>query len=215
MVSDVPKPMAPIAGRPFLEYQLDYWIAQGVTKVILSVGYMKESIIGHFNSSYRGVPIEYYAEDTPLGTGGAVWLAGGHLDECFLLVNGDTFFPIALKELLDFHKACHSEWTFSLFRSTDIDRYKGFVFKDNGEIYPIGNRAPRGPDFLVNGGVYLLEPSLLRNICVPVGKNVSLEHDLVHQFLAVGGKIYGREFNVDFIDIGTPTDYARAQKIFN
>src|SRR5215471_11172514 len=74
-VPDVPKPMAPIRGRPFLEYQLDYWIGKGINRFVLSVGYRHEVIIDHFGASYRGAELSYAIEHTPLGTGGALLLA--------------------------------------------------------------------------------------------------------------------------------------------
>lgn len=70
-VENLPKPMAPVAGRPFLEYQLDYWIAQGVSHFLLSVGCCHEAILNHFGSSYRNAGLDYVIEDTPLGTGHA------------------------------------------------------------------------------------------------------------------------------------------------
>ena len=70
-IPNLPKPMAPICGRPFLEYQMDYWIKQGVCRFILSVGHLKDIIIKHFSDEYCGIPIEYSDEDNPLGTGGA------------------------------------------------------------------------------------------------------------------------------------------------
>mgnify|MGYP006438891509 FL=1 len=80
----VPKPMAPINHRPFLEYLMDYWILQGVTKFILSVGYLKDLIINHFGNKYKGISIEYVVESEQLGTGGGLLLASKNL-ESFLL----------------------------------------------------------------------------------------------------------------------------------
>jgi D-glycero-alpha-D-manno-heptose 1-phosphate guanylyltransferase len=72
VVPDLPKPMAPIKGRPFLEYQLDYWIAQGVDRFVLSLGYRHEVIVEHFGNSYQGVKLDYVVEPTPLGTEAAL-----------------------------------------------------------------------------------------------------------------------------------------------
>src|SRR5215217_5792510 len=93
-VPRVPKPMAPIAGRPFLEYQMDYWIEKGITEFILSVGYRSEAIMTHFGDRYKKSLLRYVVEHAPLGTGGGVLKA---VDECritapFLLLNGDTYF---------------------------------------------------------------------------------------------------------------------------
>ena len=69
-VPNLPKPMVPIHNRPFLEHQMDYWIEQGITQFILSVGYLKDIIINHFGNSYKGVSIDYAIDTSPLGTGG-------------------------------------------------------------------------------------------------------------------------------------------------
>src|SRR6185437_16680686 len=71
-LTGLPKPMAPIAGRPFLEILLDALIGAGCSRIILSVGHLREVIINHFGESYRGVPVRYVVEETPLGTGGAI-----------------------------------------------------------------------------------------------------------------------------------------------
>ena len=87
LVSDVPKPMASVNGRPFVAHLMDYWIEQGITQFILSVGYLKESIIHYFGNEYRGIKIEYSVEESPLGTGGGVLLAIKNIksDDYFVL----------------------------------------------------------------------------------------------------------------------------------
>src|SRR5262245_49936719 len=107
-IGDIPKPLAPVRGRPFLEYLLAYWIGQGVTSFILSVGYRSEMITGHFGASFRGAAIDYAVEDRPLGTGGGLLLATTRLaaDDPFLVLNGDTYFEVPLAALLKFHAAC-------------------------------------------------------------------------------------------------------------
>src|SRR5688572_26838893 len=119
--------MAPVAGRPFLARQLDYWIAQGVRGIILSVGYRHEVFRQHFGKSHRRVPIRYAIEDRPLGTGGgllhAVEQLSGH--EAFLVLNGDTWFEVPLKTLARFHESCRPDATLALFRSPQQGRYTG------------------------------------------------------------------------------------------
>ena len=91
-VPNLPKPMAPINNRPFLEHQMDYWIGQGINRFILSVGYLKDLIIDHFGDKYKKASIEYAIEHKPLGTGGGLLLAAKNITEPFLVLNGDTFF---------------------------------------------------------------------------------------------------------------------------
>jgi len=212
VVQDLPKPLALIRGRPFLEYQMDFWISQGVTKFILSVGYLKQTIIDHFGDSYLTASIDYIVEDEPLGTGGALLLASQGLKETFLLLNGDTFFEVDLNNLIAFHKKQQSELTLSLFKSNQLGRYMGVDLEDSGEILSLqsgGNELT----LLANGGVYLVNPLALKRLNYKPYTKSSLENDLLPKFISLGGALYGLESSGKFIDIGVPEDYYRAQKI--
>jgi len=212
VLKGLPKPMAPIRDRPFLEYQLDFWINQGISRFILSVGYLNQTISSHFGDSYRSVQINYVQENIPLGTGGGLLMAAKNLAEPFLLLNGDTFFEVDLNNLCLFHNEHNAEWTMSLFRSKDLDRYMGVDLEDNGEILSLqsgGNELT----LLANGGVYLVNPSALKRLNYKPYTKSSLENDLLPKFIALGGGLYGFESSGKFIDIGVPEDYYRAQKI--
>ena len=126
-VPDLPKPLAPVNGRPFLEYQMAYWVGQGVDRFVLSVGYMAEKVIERTGDRFAGKPVVYAVEDRPLGTGGALLLAMRQLNtgEPFLVLNGDTYFDVPLSDLRRFHAAKTSDWTFGLFRTNDTKRYLG------------------------------------------------------------------------------------------
>ena len=211
-VPNLPKPMAPINSRPFLECQMDYWISQGVSKFILSVGYLKQTIIDHFGDNYHSASIEYIVEDKPLGTGGALLLAAQNLSETFLLLNGDTFFEVDLNDFTAFHKKQQSELTLSLFKSNQIGRYMGVDLKDNGEIISLQSEVNEF-SVLANGGVYLLNPSALKILNDKSNIKSSLENDLLPKFISLGGELYGLESSGRFIYIGVPEDYYRAQKI--
>jgi D-glycero-alpha-D-manno-heptose 1-phosphate guanylyltransferase len=210
-VPNLPKPMAPIAGRPFLEYQLDYWISQGVGRFVLSVGYRHEAIVAYFGSAYRGIPIEYAIEAKPLGTGGGLLLAFariGHV-EPFLLLNGDTYFEVDLAELRELHEKKQSDWTFSLFRTSEAGRYMGMEIDQAGRITAL--RSVRSdPEGLANGGVYFVNPDAVRSIQWMPGDKLSLEEDLLPAALASGERLFGFESHGLFIDIGVPEDYLRA-----
>lgn len=100
VVSDVPKPMAPVAGNPFLQYLLDELDEQGFTKVILAVGYKKECIMEYFQNQYKNIQIVYSVENEPLGTGGCIQQAMQFVDEDFVFVlNGDTMFKIDFNQM--------------------------------------------------------------------------------------------------------------------
>jgi D-glycero-alpha-D-manno-heptose 1-phosphate guanylyltransferase len=216
VVSDVPKPMAPISGRPFLEPQLDYWIEQGVQEFILSVGYMHEKISAHFGPRYRDCAVRYAVEQTPLGTGGGLLLAAAAAapeTERFLVVNGDTFFEVALAELASFHTQCRADWTIALFGTTDTARYMGVEVDEQGTICAMGVRRADARRVLANGGVYLVERAGLGRAPYEPGTRVSLEDELLASLRDAGGRVCGREFAGSFIDIGVPGDYLRAPGI--
>jgi D-glycero-alpha-D-manno-heptose 1-phosphate guanylyltransferase len=209
-VPDLPKPMAPISGRPFLEHQLDYWIAQGIEDFILSVGYKHDVITEHFGEQYRNTSLRYVIEPEPLGTGGGLLFAISQArpqNSPFLVLNGDTFFDVSLSDLSEFHFAQQSDWTFSMFRSKESDRYMSIQIAPNGEVLSLRSGAKGG---LVNGGVYLVELDSLISCQFPLRNKLSLEDDLFTDMKSLGKQLFGFESQGRFIDIGIPTDYFRS-----
>lgn len=210
-VPDLPKPMAPISGRPFLEHQLDYWIAQGINHFILSVGYRREAISNHFGHRYREAILDYAIEETPLGTGGGLLLAAEKLDSDhpFLLLNGDTYFEVDLKTLDEFSRNNEADWTFSLFRTNEEGRYMGMDVSPQGRILALKSGSDQ-PNRLANGGVYWIRSRAAFHGQFAPGSKVSLEDDIFPAAMASGQRIFGIEFPGTFIDIGVPNDYHRA-----
>jgi D-glycero-alpha-D-manno-heptose 1-phosphate guanylyltransferase len=211
-VPDLPKPMAPVNGRPFLERLLDYWIAQGVTRFILSIGYRHEAIAAHFGAAFHGSTITHVVEEQPLGTGGGLLLASGALMQAgpFMVLNGDTFFEVALMRLREFHAAHRADATLSLFRTPQQGRYTGINVGKAGEIRSFGTGARGG---LANGGVYLMERSLLEGGSWQPRSVLSLEEDILPVAVQAGKRVYGMECAGRFLDIGVPDDYARAADV--
>ena len=208
-VPDLPKPMAPVGGRPFLEHLLDQWIRQGVTRFILSVGYRSQAITGHFGAAFHGAAIDYAIEERPLGTGGGLLLAIRSLAApgAFLVLNGDTWFEAPLGALREFHAARRAEITLSLFRSQLQGRYTGLRLGAAGEVISLQAGVAGG---LANGGVYLVERSLLEDGPWQPVSPVSLEEDILPFALHGGKRVFGLECSGRFLDIGVPEDYARA-----
>ena len=211
-VPDLPKPMAPLNGRPFLEHQLDYWIGQGVERFVLSVGYRHEVIVDYFGASYRGIPLDYAIERSALGTGGGLLLAAERLfgETAILVLNGDTYFEVESAALRGFHESKKADWTFTLFRAAEAGRYMGIGIAADGRIIALKSGAGK-PGRLANGGVYLVNPEALRIGRWKAGDRVSLEDDMLPAAFASGRRFYGLECSGTFIDIGVPEDYARAQ----
>lgn len=214
-VPDLPKPMAAINGRPFLEHQIDYWIGQGIMEFTISVGHLRESIQNHFGQDYRGAALRYAIENEPLGTGGGLLLAAAGVpqDRPVLVLNGDTFFEVVLADLIRFHHQHRADWTISLFRTNESDRYMGLRVSKDGRIESLRSGAAANPDLLANGGVYLVEPSVLADSGFAAGSKASLEDDILAVLLAKNARLHGLECAGRFIDIGIPKDYFRAADI--
>ena len=210
VVPNLPKPMAPINGRPFLEHLMDYWIDQGIKKFILSVCYKKEIIAARFRTTYCDADIEYAYESEPLGTGGGMLLAANCLENPFLLLNGDTFFEVNLKILSNFHDKSNSDFTFSLFKA-DLDYRYGGVEIDlhDGRVKNLIEKCKIGG--YSNGGVYIINPKIIKKY--QLQKYYSLEMGIIRNLLESNNKLFGLIFESKFIDIGVPFDYYRAQEI--
>lgn len=216
VVSDVPKPMAPVAGRPFLEHQIDFWAAQGIRRFVLSVAYLGESIVAHFGRRYRGCEIDYAVEETPLGTGGGVLLSARMMpaDRPFLLLNGDTFFQVELARIAAFHGRTKSDWTVCLFRPSEAGRYGRIEMDAEGRVLSLLDKSAAAGKF-ANGGVYLVNPHVLATIASQPPRKCSLETDLMPALLAAGARVHGLECPGPFLDIGVPEDYARAAEFLS
>lgn len=212
VLGDLPKSMAPVAGRPFLEYLLDYLILYGINKFVLSVGYRSEIIIKHFGSGYRGIEIAYAIEEVPLGTGGGVKLA---LDKCHddhvLALNGDTLFLADLKDFYSQHLICKPMISIALREVEDISRYGSVRINDNFILTGFGEKSAQKIEGLINAGVYCTNRKWF--MTNTLSGAFSLENDCFGQWYKQG-LIAGFPYNAYFLDIGIPEDYQRAQHEF-
>ncbi len=206
-VPNLPKPMAPVAGTPFLQYILDHLIKGGIHEIILSVGYRADVIISHFQQTYHGASISYAIESEPLGTGGAVAHAlKNHDGQPIIVVNGDTFVNIDYFQLLDWYRKEPYSVALVLKEMVDLSRY-GSVIVSNGIVSGFLEKGNSGKS-LINAGIYILSPTVFKTYRL-TGR-FSLERDLIQQYCH---ELAPRAFLTDeyFIDIGVPDDYERAQ----
>ena len=232
VVSDRPKPMADICGKPFLQYLLEMLRDKGITEVIFALGYMGEMIEEYFqDGSAFGLKIAYSYEEEPLGTGGAIRNALPKiLEEEVLVLNADTYFPMDYQGLLRFHQENDGDFSLATRAIEDISRY-GAVRRDpagrilawneklgdggqqpgEGSKQPIEGNAqqaasasPKSLSGEINGGIYVMKKSLIAEI--PEGKH-SLEQDCIPKWLSEGKRIFGLPFHGYFMDIGIPEDY--------
>lgn len=204
----LPKPMAPIGGRPFLELLLDQLIDGGVDDVVLLVGHRSGVIRDHFGDAYGGVPIRYSVEPAPLGTGGALTHARPLLAERFLLVNGDTYLALDIPALME--AVAEHQLALALVQAVDVGRF-GAVQVDGPTVVALLEKGGTGPG-LINGGVYAVRRSLVD--ALPSEPRFSFESDFLEPRLAH----LGPGFVVSpgpFFDIGVPHDYAAAAALLS
>jgi NDP-sugar pyrophosphorylase family protein len=211
IVNDRPKPMADVAGRPFLEILIDILVAQGIRRIILCTGYKSHSIEDHFNDGSKwGIEILYSRESSPLGTAGAVRNA---LDlvrsDPFLALNGDSYCPWNAVELLHAHASRHSAATLWLVPNDDCGRFGSVLVHPDGRVLAFLEKESRRVSGLINAGIYCLDREVVRKI--PAEKQLSMETD-VFPFL-VGHGLYAVIGNGPFVDIGTPESFEKAQSL--
>lgn len=216
VVTDIPKPMAPVAGRPFLDYILYYLKAQGVTRVVMAVGYKWEVIKEHYNNpdNALGLEIAYSVETEPLGTGGAIFKAaelinGGN----FFIINGDTSFGVDLKHLMHFAVEKNAGIAIALKQVADSARYGSVKLNNDSRILTFVEKGADGSNgsVKINGGIYLMQKSLVEQFSFP--QKFSFEVDFLQQHMG-DMLVYGETYDEQFIDIGIPEDFYYAQELF-
>lgn len=217
MVSDRPKPMALVNGKPFLERLLDYWHAQGIKRFVLAVGYMHEIIIEYFSGINTGYSLDYLIEKEPLGTGGGL-IASLRLlgkENNFLLFNGDTFLGVQLDQLLKNMTAADADMCMALIPVIQKGRYSAVSCdEDTGRVTGFGEVEGGASQLkFSNGGVYLLNKQIFNDRPYRKGIHLSFERDLLPEFLTNGVPIVSLKSGDTFVDIGVPKDYVFAQTL--
>jgi D-glycero-alpha-D-manno-heptose 1-phosphate guanylyltransferase len=207
-VPDLPKCMAPVAGKPFLSYVIDYLRMQGIERFVLSLGYKWGLIEEYLQKEYPTLDYTSVVEEEPLGTGGAIQLA---IQKCrsenVLVANGDTLFKVQVKVLFETHETNDSECTLALKPMKDFDRYGVVEIDRKGRIISFREKQfyPAG---LINGGVYILNKKKFLSRSLP--PKFSFEKDYLEKFYSEA-LFYASSQDEYFIDIGIPEDYQGAQ----
>jgi len=206
VVSDVPKPMALINNKPFLEYILEFLNNQNIKKIVLSVGYKWEIIKNYFGNKYKNIELIYNVEKKQLGTGGAIKDSLKYVNgnEVYVL-NGDTFFDIDLSKM----QLKDNLIEIALKKMQDFDRYGVVEIDKNGYIQQFKEKSYYNYGF-INGGIYLVKKNIFYNFELP--KSFSFEAFLEKNFKNLKAK--GKVFDNYFIDIGVPEDYKKAKRDF-
>jgi len=209
VVGEIPKPMADIAGKPFLWWLMRQLAAQGVADVYLSVGYRHELVREGMGEQFGAMRLHYVIEDEPLGTGGAVRKALSVIPDAEVLVfNGDTFAALELQPFVADAEAKGADVTIAVAQVADASRYGTVEVGSDGRIQAFLEKGRQGPGW-INAGVYFLrKAALLGNSALP--ERFSFEQDFLSQHLDTM-RITAFRGVRDFIDIGVPDDYRAAQ----
>ena len=206
LTDNVPKPMLPIGGKPLMERTIRNLRHAGVRRINVTTHYLPEKITQHFgDGSDFDVELNYVAEDQPLGTAGAVGLLGRR-QEPLLVMNGDILTQVDFRALLDFHRQRAADLTVGV-RQYDLQIPYGVIEADNGLVGRLTEKPTQS--FLVNAGVYLLEPSACAYI--PPGERFDMT-ELIEQLLADGRTVASFPIVEYWLDIGQHDDFQRAQQ---
>lgn len=203
VVSDLPKPMAPVAGKPFLEFLLRQLLRWDFQDIMLSVGYKAEVIGAYFGDGRKwGARIGYCREESPLGTGGAIREAARMMgDGDILVMNGDSFLDLDFHEFMKVHDVRNNPVTMALAARENCGRYGRVELGPDGNVLAFSEKKGDRPG-LINGGIYICRRTFAERI--PPGV-VSFERDVLP--LLVPGGIAGVVAGGFFVDIGVPEDY--------
>lgn len=213
VVSDVPKPMAPINDIPFLNYIFDYLKFYKIEHVVLSTSYLSEKISQYYKNEFNGIKISYTKEETPLGTGGGIRLA---MEKCYtksiLVLNGDSFFDVDLNSYFPLHQKFNSDCSLALRKVSNASRYGTIQLGNDCAIAKFKEKDSIEKEGLINGGVYILDRELFLSKTLP-SIAFSIEKDFYEKRINEL-TLFGFEYKGYFIDIGIPEDYKKAQDDF-
>ena len=211
VVSDRPKVLAEVAGRPFITYLLDQVERAGIREVVLCTGYQADKLSAVLGTSYRTLNLVYSAEEQPLGTGGAIRLAlprliGSHV----LLMNGDSYGHEDLGGFADWYFSVNREIGMMIVQVPDASRFGRVRVGKNGAVQAFEEKRGDGLPGMINSGVYIIAKSLLSSI--PSGQTFSLEKDVFPRHLEKS--FFAFPSQGPFIDIGLPETFVEAQAFF-
>ncbi len=211
VVADRAKPLADVAGRPFVTRLFDQLLQAGVREAILCTGHLGQGVRAQLGSRYGDLALTYSQEDEPLGTGGAARLGGAQaLAGTAVVMNGDAYCDVDLRELLAEHAALAASATILVTHMANTERYGRVEVDADGAVAAFREKqAGAGPGW-INAGVYVVATSRLLEM--PEGRAVSLEREVFPSWIGAGFRAHQR--HAAFLDIGTPESYAAAEDFF-
>lgn len=219
-----PKPLIPVANRPFLEYQVALLKRHGIDEIVFATNYMADRIQGHFGDGSRfGVSMRYAVEEKPLGTAGAIKNAQGIVGRGTVIVlNGDVLTDFDLSSIIRFHREKKALVTLTLKEVPSPSPYGVILTDETGRVTEFRepseaqkkalaanpNPEPTGEVDYINAGIYIMEPEALD--VVPAGRPVSIERETYPKLLQEGAPIYAVSQNGYWLDIGRAEQYRQA-----
>jgi len=207
----LPKLLFPILSKPMIYWTLDMLDSIGITEVVLGVNYLAENLRARVGSTYRGMQIRYSLESQELGTAGPIKLASKEteLNETFIAMNGDVIAQIDLRDMVSHHQQSNALITDALHQVEDPRRF-GVVKMDAQKRIELFVEKPKpraAPSRLVNAGIYVIEPEVLR--LISDNRKVSLEREIFPKLTTLG-RLFGYDFSGYWFDIGNLTDFRKA-----
>ncbi|MBH75358.1 MAG: galactokinase [Dehalococcoidia bacterium] len=215
MVSDLPKALAEINGRPFIFYLLDQLVGAGFRRVIMCVGYRSKQISEALGAQYRNLDITYSREVFPLGTGGALRLVKAQqLSDPVLILNGDSYTDVSYCDFGAWHVNKGGIVSMVVTPSAEPSRYGTVELGPDGVVNSFVEKTAVTGDHpaLINAGIYLVQRSFFDLLTEFESVKFSLERDVLPTVPA--GGVYGFEAGGKFIDIGTPSSLKAASDFF-
>jgi dTDP-glucose pyrophosphorylase len=206
LTENLPKPMLPVGDRPLLERTIEQLRESGIRRVNVTTHYLKEKITAYFGDGHEfGVELNYVSEDRPLGTAGGLRLVNAH-DGPLLVINGDVITNVRFCDLMSYHRELGADVTVGV-RKHDLQLPFGVVDCEGPRLLRIREKPKMS--FMVNAGIYVLEPSVYRY--VPVNEHFDMP-DLIKRLLEKGRHVVTFPITEYWLDIGQPADYHQAQK---
>ncbi|MDP2729479.1 MAG: NDP-sugar synthase [Dehalococcoidales bacterium] len=211
-----PKSMVPVLNIPFLEHVIRHLGSHQVKEIVLAQGHLSQPIEDYFGDGSRfDVKLHYAVEDTPRGTGGAVKNAAGHLDDTFLVLNGDVFTDLDITGMVAFHRERQAKATIALTPVEDPTAYGLVETETDGRVVrflekPSWDEVLQRKTNMINAGTYILEPDILAQI--PPEREVSIERETFQQLLAQEEPMYAYSSSAYWLDMGTPERYLQLHR---
>ncbi|OGM62422.1 hypothetical protein A3A76_00340 [Candidatus Woesebacteria bacterium RIFCSPLOWO2_01_FULL_39_23] len=211
IVSDRPKPMAEIEGKPFLDILLNHFRGMGLGRFILCTGERADFIEDYYKKKKEG-DISFSREPMPLGTGGAIKNAEALINsDPFFVVNGDSFCKVYLPQFTEFHKQKGALLSIVLIESDNTNEFGSVYLDHSNRIIGFEEKEEKNGISYINAGIYLFKKEIL--CMIPANTKYSLEYDLFPKL--VGKEMYGFPTKAELVDIGTPARYEYAKRFFD